>query len=103
MAQAQTSLGRQVPHPGSVGRAGVRQGVLITEPGEVVVARIGIAALAVGQVVAYGVIVVALDALNAGIAEQRKNAIGMRAKSAKVAEAAATIHATATSVVEGSF
>jgi hypothetical protein len=51
-----------------VGGAGVVEGVLVAEAGEVVVARVGVAAPAVGQAVADRVVVVALDAQDAGLA-----------------------------------
>ena len=47
-AQLNAQLAGESFHPGAVDRAGLGQRVLVAEAGEVVVARIGVAALAVG-------------------------------------------------------
>ena len=54
----------QALHPGAVGGAGVGEGVLVAEAGEVIIARIGVATLAIGQLVADRMIVVPLDAVD---------------------------------------
>jgi hypothetical protein len=70
-------------------------GVFIADPREVVVARIGVAALAVGQVVAEGVVVIALDALDLILVQQRKDPVGMGAEGPHVAETVTPVHAAA--------
>ena len=52
-----------------------------------IVARIGVAALAVREAIADRVVVIALDALDAVLLEQRTNTVGVGAESAKVAQA----------------
>src|SRR5262249_24690119 len=96
-----TSLLRQLPHPGAVGRAGVFQGVLIANLCEMVVAWIGVAALAVGEIVADGMIGISLNALHAVFVKQGKDAVRMRAESTEIAEAIDGVHAAPANVPEG--
>ncbi len=65
-----------------------------------VVARVGVAAAAVGQIVADRVIVIALHHRHAALEENRKHAIGMRPEAAQVAQAEGGGRAAAGSVVE---
>src|SRR5439155_1590690 len=64
-AELQAELGGQSAHPGPVGRTRLSQGVVVADLGKVIVARVRIPALAVGQLVAYGMVIIALDALDA--------------------------------------
>src|SRR5262249_61578996 len=48
-AEPNAALERQGAHPDAVGGAGVREGVLGADAGEVVVARVGVAALTVAE------------------------------------------------------
>mgnify|MGYP003338668555 CR=1 FL=1 len=80
-------LRRQFAQPGSIGQAGVRQGVCIADARKVIVTRIGVAALAISEVVADRVVVVALDALHVVLSQERKDAIGMRTEGAQIAQA----------------
>ena len=54
-------LRRQGPHPGPMVFVRMRQGVVVAELGEVIVSRVGVAALAIGKGVADRLVVVALD------------------------------------------
>src|SRR5260370_10770481 len=68
------------------------QRVLIAKPGEVIVAGIRVTTPAVGQVVADGMIIVALNALNFSLVEQRENTVGMGPEGAQIAEAKTGVH-----------
>jgi hypothetical protein len=61
--------------------------VEIGEAGKIVVSRIGVAALAIGEVVPYRVVVIALDDVDAGIAKERKHLVGIGTESSEIAEA----------------
>ena len=77
-AAVDAPLRRELAHPGAVGGVGVAERVVVAEAGEMVVARVGVVALAVGKAVADRVVVVALDAQDAVVAQQRKDAVGVR-------------------------
>ena len=66
-----------------------------------VVARVGVAALAVGQAVADRMVIVALDALYAPVDEEWKDPIGMGPEGAEIAQAVASLDVSAPSVVQG--
>ena len=65
----------------------MQEGVFIADACKVIVARIGVAALTISQVVADGVIVIALDALDVMLLQEGEDTIGMRAESAEVSQA----------------
>src|SRR5262249_4792749 len=81
-----TPLWRQRPQPGPVRRTGVRVGVLVTAAGKVVVARVGVAALAIVPIIRQRVVVVTLEALDPAVPQKRVNTVRMRAESAEVAQ-----------------
>ena len=68
-----------------------------------IVARIGATALAVGELVADGVVVITLNALNAMIVQQGKHAIGVWTEGAHVAETINCIDAALLRVLQCSF
>ncbi len=68
-----------------------------------VVARIGVAALAIRQPIADGVIVIPLDAQHAVVAEERKHAVGMGPEGTKVAQAENGIDAPRLDTGQGHF
>ena len=68
-----------------------------------VIARIGIAARAVGQLVPDRVIVVALHHHHLALAQDRKHAVGMGAKAAEVAQTKRRLRSTALRIVEDSW
>jgi hypothetical protein len=72
--------------------AGIRVCVIITDLRKIIIARIGITALAIIAIVADAVVVIALHDLNVIFNEQRKDAIGMRAEGTQVAETKKRIH-----------
>ena len=67
-----------------VGR--VRLGVIIANLREIVIARIGVAALAILQIIADAVVIVALHNLHLAFDEQGIHTIRMRSECAKIAE-----------------
>jgi hypothetical protein len=69
------------------------QRVLITKPGKVIVARIRVATLAIAQIIPDGMVIVALNAPNFSLVEQRENTVGMGPEGAQIAEAKAGVHA----------
>src|SRR5207302_609652 len=71
------------------------------EPGEAIVARVAVAALAVRQLVADGVVVVALDAHDAPLLQQFDGAIRVRPKRAEVAQAVNRLDFPAARVGQG--
>ena len=78
LAQRHAALRRQILQPSAMDGARVGKCVSVAEPREVIVARIGVAALAIGAIVADRVVVVALNALHIVFAQQREDAVGMR-------------------------
>src|SRR5262249_32687058 len=93
----------QVAHPGPVFGARVREGVVVTDAGEVVIARVRIAALAVGQLLPDGVVVIALNALHVVPAQQRKDTIRVRAKRTEVAQTIHGVYPAPPHVAQGRF
>ena len=79
------------------------QRVLVADLREVVVAGVGVAALAVVQLVADRVVVVALDAVNIVVAQQLQAAIRIGAETAKVAQAIDRVDAASARVVDCGF
>ena len=79
-SQLNVPLHRQIAQPCTIGEAGVPEGVLVADAGEMIIARVGVAALAIGQVVGNGVVVIALNTLDAMIAKQGKDAIRIGSK-----------------------
>src|SRR5262245_17738798 len=68
-----------------------------------VVARVGVAALAVAQAIADGVVVVALDALNVVFVQEGKDPVRVRTEGTQVAQAEARLRAAAAGVADGVF
>src|SRR5262249_2926764 len=87
IAQQNSPLLRQCPHPVSVSRPGVDKRVGVAEPCEMVVARIGVAALAIGEGIADRVVVISLYTLDVVVAEQRKDAVGTWTERAQISKA----------------
>ncbi len=86
-APFESERGRQLTHPLAVGGIGRSQRVIVADLGEVVVARIGVATLAIVQAVADGVVVVALNTRNPFGSKNLQAPIGVRAKTAEVSQA----------------
>src|SRR5205807_6549191 len=76
-------------------------GIAIADFGEVVVARIGIAALTILQASGQGVVIVALDALHSCIPQKREDTVRIRPKGPKIAQAVNSIRASAFHVTQG--
>ena len=74
--------------------------IIIADLGEVVVAEIGVAALAIVQLVTNRIVVVALDANNAFIAQQIQTAVGLWSEAAKIAQAVDRIDAPMSSIAD---
>ncbi len=87
-------------HPGAVVGIGVAESVVVANLGEMVVARVGVAALAIVEFVADRVVVVALNADDIVVAQQFKAAIRVGAKAAEITQAVNVINATLARVVE---
>ncbi len=95
-------VGGEVPEPVFVFVGGVGQGVVVADLGEVVVSGVGVAAGAVVEAVADGVIVVALHHEEVlGVAKEGEDPVRVRAEAAHVAEAVDLVGAAAAGVVEG--
>jgi hypothetical protein len=77
------------------------QSVLVTDSSKMIVPGIGVAALAVGEVISDRVVVVALNASNVSFLKQWKNSVRMRAKGAQVAQTKASIHPAVPHVPQG--
>src|SRR5262249_2970370 len=67
---------------------------------EVVVARVRVAALAIGQLVADRVVIIALDTGDVRFVQPWEDAIGVWTEGAEVAEAVADLHAAPAGVLE---
>src|SRR5262249_21660901 len=72
-------------------------------PREVIVTRIGVAALAVGQFVPNGIVVVSLDALDAMFPEQRKHPIRIGSECPQVAQAIDVLDPAPPAIRQGRF
>ena len=81
---------------------GVAERVLVADLSKMIIARVGVAALAVVELVANRVVVVALDADDVVIAQEFEAAIRTRAKAAEVAEAIHGVNTPLTRIVDGS-
>jgi len=79
---------------------GVAKGVLVADLCKMIVARVGVAALAIVKLVADRVVVVALDADDVAVAQEFEAAIRTGAKAAKIAKAVNGVDAPLPSVVE---
>ena len=77
----------QLPHPVTVCLTRIFVRVLITDLSELVVARIGVAALTVLKVIADAVVVVSLDARDVVLIEQGEDAIRVRPEGSQIAQA----------------
>jgi hypothetical protein len=100
-SQFQPPLRRQTPHPLAVRGTGVLEGVSVADRREVIVARVGVAALAVGEARADRVVVVALNAEDAVIAEQGEDAVRVRPERPEVAQAVDRVNSSPADVVQG--
>src|SRR5262249_58788079 len=83
-SQAHAPMTRQRAEPRLVLRRGARERVLVADAGEVIVARVRVAAPTVGLALGERLVVVALEAENAAVLEERKDAIWMRTEAAHV-------------------
>jgi len=79
----------------------VGPGEVVHDLGEVVVARVGVAAAAVLVPAPDGHVVVAGDALHAGIDQQRPDGIALRPEAAEIAEAEELLAAPGAGVGQG--
>ncbi len=93
-------LGGQGAHPGGELGAGVRLGEVVDQLGELVVARVAVAATAVVVAPADGHVVVAGDALHAVVDQQRPHCVGLGSETAQIAQAEQALTASAPGVVE---
>ncbi len=80
-------LAGQSAHPGRELRAGVLLGVVVDQLGELIVAGVAVAAPAVGVAPTDGNVVVAGDALDPALGEQRPQGVGLGPEAAQVAQA----------------
>src|SRR5262245_65950560 len=72
LAQLQPKLRGKLFHPLPICRIGVGEGIGVAEAGKMVIARVGVAALAVGELVYDGIIVVDLTAMEYVLEKQRR-------------------------------
>src|SRR2546426_2139084 len=81
--------------PGLAAGGCVCQRVVVGDLGETVVARVGVAALTVGSVVAYGILVVPLYHRHAVLAQDGRHPAGMRPEPSQIAETEERLRAPA--------
>jgi hypothetical protein len=86
VTQADVQMFGQIAKPSPPGRARVGECVTVRDAGEVVVERIGVAALAVVEAAGDGVVVVSSDRPHIVLNEYREYAVRMRAERADVAK-----------------
>ena len=87
-------------HPRSMLWIGMVEGVLVADLGEMIVACVGVAALAIVQFVADGVVVVALETNDLLLTEQLEAPIGTGPETAEIAKAVDRIHASLPRIVD---
>jgi len=83
-AQGQSQLAGEFSQESTVLLGSIRQGVIVTNLGIIVVFRICVTALAVIQTMANRVIVVTLDTLDLVFFQQGENAIRIRSETSQV-------------------
>ena len=101
LAQAYAPLSRQRAEPLLVRSGGVGEGVLVADACEVIVARVGVAAAAVGLALRERLVVVALDGENAVSLQQGKHLVRVGPEAAHVSEAEHRFDAAMAGVLEG--
>lgn len=79
-------MGGQAAEPPLVLHRGLREGVLVADPREVIVARVGVTAAPVRLAQRERLVVVALDGEHARLAKKGKHAVGMGSEAAHVPE-----------------
>ena len=102
-AYLNSDLGRELPKPVFVVTAGVPESVIIGEFSEIVVARVGVAALTIGKSVADRVIVVSLHDWNCCLTQNLANSIGKRTECSKISKAIESPDPGRSRVFEESF
>ena len=100
LAQAYAPVTRKGAEPSLVRVRGVDERVLVADAREVVVARIGVAAAAVGLALRERLVVVALDGEDAVILQQGEHPVRVRAEAAHVTEAEHRLDAAMAGVLE---
>ena len=100
-AEVDASRLGQRTHPYTVLRVSMAKSVLVTDLSKMVVARVGIAALAVVELVADRVVIVALDADDVVLAQEFEASIRPGAKATEVAQAVHGVDAPLARVVDG--
>src|SRR5262245_40649308 len=73
--------------------------VVVGDLSEIIVAGIGVAAVAIGGSRRERLLIVALDELRAGVKKQREDPVGMRAKRTEVPECVETVVSAASRVL----
>lgn len=101
LTQPEAYLDREGGQPLPVLRRGIREGVAIGEPGEVVVPGIRGSALAVVQAPSDGVVVVAADDMHTVGLQQRKDLVGMGTERAQITEAEERVDLPALCIRDG--
>src|SRR5215210_1074375 len=91
---------RQPAHPGLELRRALPRRVAVGDPGEMVVARIGVAAVAVLAAGGERLLVIALDRPYVPLDEQGPDLLGIRAEAAEVAQAVDRLGSAAGGVLE---
>ena len=102
-SQGHVSLGGHVAQQGTILAAGIGQRIVVTDLSKVVVCRIRVAALAVIESMADGVIVIALHALDLILIQQRKDSIWMGTESSQVTQAVNRLDSTVAGILESGF
>src|SRR5262249_41892202 len=74
--------------------------VVVAQTREVVVARVAIAALAIGEPAGQRVVIISLHAQHARLLQKRKHAVRIRSKGAEIAEAEGAVYLSARDVRE---
>jgi len=102
-AYLNSDLGRELPKPVFVVTAGVPKSVIIGEFSEIVVARIGVAALTIRKSVADRVIVISLNDWNRCFTYNLTSSIGKWTECAKISKAVKSPDPARSGVLEESF
>ena|ERR1700730_5806692 len=91
------------PQPGFVMVIGVPKSVVVRDPGEIVIARIGVTALAIRKSVSDRVIVVSLNDRNSGFAQNLAHSIRQRAECAEIPETVQVLNLGRSGILQQSF
>jgi hypothetical protein len=93
----------KVPQPGFVIASGVPKSVLVRDPGEIVVARISVTALAIRKSVSDRVVVISLNDRDSGYTQNLAYSIGQGTECAGISKTVQVLNLRHSRILQKSF